>query len=190
MTVAITVSGSSSSVTPGGEVDRFERERVADLERGDVVLERVRDVARQRLDRELARDLLEHAALLDPGRVLGADQLEHHGRLDRLVEADAQQIDVDGLAADGVADELLEDDRAAAGAVDPQVEDRAGVGQRLAQLARVDRERDRVLAAAVDDAGHVALAPQPAGRARARRLALGRRSERLMSAAGHARRRW
>jgi hypothetical protein len=44
------------------------------------------------------------------------------------------------------------------GAVEAQVEHRAGVGQSQAQLTRVDLEGDRVLAAAVDDAGNVARA--------------------------------
>ena len=139
---------------------------------GDVVLDRVGDVAGQRLDGELARDLLEHAALLDAGRVLGADQLEHHGGADRLVEADPQQVDVHRLAGDRMADELLDHDRRGCGAVDAQLEHRAGVGERVAQHARVDLERDRVLAAAVDDAGDVAGAAQAARRARAGGLAM------------------
>ena len=129
----------------------------------------------QRLDRHLARDLLEHAAVLDAGRVLGADQLERHRRLDRHVEPDPQQVDVHGLAADRVALELLEDDRRGRAAVELEIEHRAGVGERVAQLAGVDLERDRLLAAAVDDAGHVAVAAQPARGARAGGLAAARR---------------
>ena len=60
---------------------------------------------------ELARDLLEHAALLDAGRVLDARQLDRHDRADLLVEADAQQVDVGGLAAHRVALGVLQHHR-------------------------------------------------------------------------------
>ena len=60
---------------------------------------------------QLARDLLEHAAFLDARGVLDAGQLERHDRVDRLVQAHAQQVDVDGLAAHRVALGLLEHDR-------------------------------------------------------------------------------
>ena len=51
-------------------------------------------------------------------------------------------------------------------AVDGEVEDRAGVRERDAQDARVDREGQRLVAAAVDDAGDEALAAQAARGAR------------------------
>ena len=175
ISVAITVSGSSRSVTPRGGVIASSVTVSPISHRGHVVLERVRDVGRQRLDGELARDLLEHAALLDAGSVVGADELEHDRRLDRLVEPDAQQVDVHGVAGDRVAGQLLDDDRRAAGAVDAEVEHRAGVGQRLAQHARVDLEGDRVLAAAVYDAGDLALAAQAPRRARSAAARVARR---------------
>ena len=58
--------------------------------------------------------------------------------------------------------------------VELKVDDGTGVGERVAQLATVDRERDRLLAAAVDDAGDRAGATQAPGVTRAGRLAAGR----------------
>ena len=93
---------------------------------------------------------------LTPGGLLGAGQLELHGRLDLDVEPHAQQVDVHRLAADRVALEFLEHDRRRRGALDLEVEHCAGVRERVAQFARRNLEGDRVLAAAVEDAGHVA----------------------------------
>ena len=61
------------------------------------------------------------------------------------------------LAAHRMALEVLDEHRSGRAAVDADVEDRAGVGQRVAQDARVDGEVRRLAVAAVDDAGHVAL---------------------------------
>ena len=47
---------------------------------------------RQRLDVELARDLLQHAALLDARRL--ADELHRDRRVDRLVEPNLVEVDV------------------------------------------------------------------------------------------------
>ena len=60
-------------------------------------------------------------------------------------------------------------------AVDADVEDRARVGERVAQDARVDGEVRRLAVAAVDDAGHLARAAQAAGGARALGRAGGQR---------------
>ena len=68
--------------------------------------------------------------------------------------------------------ELLDHDRRRAGVADAQVEHRAGVREHLAQHARVDLERDRVLAAAVHDAGHLAFPAQPPSGPRTGGLAL------------------
>ena len=75
------------------------------------------------------------------------------------------------LAAQRVALGVLEDGRRRR-AVDLQLEHGAGAVQRVAQLARVDGEGERLAAAAVEDAGDLALAAQAAGGARA----LGRRA--------------
>ena len=95
-------SRSSSSVTPSGAVTADRVDGVADDQMGDVVLDGLGDLARERLDVELARDLLEHAALDDPGGLLGAGELERGGRVDRDVEADAEEVDVQRVAAHGV----------------------------------------------------------------------------------------
>ena len=55
--------------------------------------------------------------------------------------------------------------------------------QRVAQLARVDAEGERLAAAAVEDAGHAAGAAQAAVRARALDLARAWRSERVVALA-------
>ena len=154
-----------------GRRERGEQDRLADLHLADVVHDRLRDRRRQRLDVQLARDLLEHAAFLDARRVVDAGQLERHDRVDRLVEVHAQQVDVDGLAAHGVALGLLEHDRRRFLAVDAEVEHGARAREREAQLARVGVEADRLAAAAVEHAGHAAAAAQAARRARARRVA-------------------
>ena len=146
--------------------DRRERERVVDLHARDVVLDRVRDVARQRLDVDLARLLGEHAALDDAGRVVGAEQLEHDRGVDRLVHVHAEEVHVHDLAAHRMALEVLDQHRGGLAAVDADVEDRAGVRERVAQDARVDGEVRRLAVAAVDDAGDVARAAQAAGGAR------------------------
>ena len=67
------------------------------------MLDRVRDVGGQRFDRELARHVLQHAALLDARRLVGADELKCHSGLNRAVEPDAEQVDVDRSARDRVA---------------------------------------------------------------------------------------
>ena len=149
----------------------------------------VGDVARQGLDRELACDLLEHATLLDAGRVLRADQVEDDGGGDCLVEPDSQHVDVGRLAGHRVARQLLDDDRCAPRAVDAELEHRAGVLERVAQLPRVNLEGDGVLAPAVDDPGHVAGPAQTARRARSRGFAaLDWKGCRL--GGGHGRPRW
>ena len=115
-----------------------------------------------------SRDLLARdAALGDARRVVGADELERDRRVDLLIHADAQQVDMDRLAAHRMALEVLDDDRRALAAVEGDLEDGAGVGERVAQRPPVDGERLRILAATVDHAGYQALAAEAAGGARA-----------------------
>ena len=93
-TVAMTVScGSSRKIDALDRRDVLEPERVADLHAADVGLDALRDLHRQRLDVELELRLRDDAALLHAGRILGAE-LDVHGRLDRDVEADLEQVDV------------------------------------------------------------------------------------------------
>jgi hypothetical protein len=71
------------------------------------------------------------------------------------------------LAGHGVALKVLEDYGHTAGAVDTQVKYRAGVRKRMAKLARIDLERERIFAAAVDHAGYLTGASKTARGARA-----------------------
>ena len=133
------------------------------------------NLERERLDLDLAQRLREHAALLDAGSAVGADQVHGDGSGDRLVEPDLVQVDVDDVAPDLVDLVVLEDRRVrGAGAVDLDVENRVqagGAGERAPELTLLDRERDR-LGAAVEHAGDEPLAPQTARFARAEVLAL------------------
>ena len=55
-------------------------------------------ISRQRLDRDLADELCQHAADLHAGRL--AHELHRHLRADRLVESDLVEVDVREMAAD------------------------------------------------------------------------------------------
>ncbi len=134
--------------------------------------ERLGDLRRQRLDVQLARDLLEHAAALGAGRVVAADELQRHDRVDRDVEVHAQQVDVHRLAAHRVVLGALQDGRRGL-AVGDDLEHGAPGGKRVAQLARVGAEGDRVAVASVEDAGDAAAAAQAARGAGALGLARG-----------------
>ena len=136
--------------------------------------------------------MLEHAALAHAGRVLDALDLERHHRLDLLVEAHLQQVQVQHVPAHRVALLVLDDHGQALAAVDLDVEQRVALCQHPAQAARVDLERDGVRADPVDDAGHEALAAQPPVRPRAALLArverqqgslAGRHQRRILAAA-------
>src|SRR5207302_773717 len=129
-----------------------QRDRFSDLHLADVENDGLGDRVRQRFDVELARYLLEHAAFLDAGRVLDARQLQGHDGVYRLVEANAQQVDVYRRAAQRVTLGFLEHDRRGLFAVDAEVEHRARRGKREAQLAGVGVEAQRLALAAVDNA--------------------------------------
>src|SRR5439155_8284880 len=122
-------------------------------------------------DVELARYLLEHAAFLDSGRVLDARQLQGHDGVNRLIEADPQQIDVYRRAAQRVALSFLEHDRGGLSTVNAEIEHRARRGQREAQFAGVGVEAQRLALAAVDNARDPVCATQAPGRSRALRAA-------------------
>ena len=83
----VTSSGSSATKRDAlGRGDGGELQGVVDLHRGDVDDDAVGDLGRQRFDGDLAGDVLEHAAALDAGGVLGALELDRDLGLDRLVE--------------------------------------------------------------------------------------------------------
>ena len=94
------------------------------------------NVGRQRLDAHLARRLVEHAALLDAGRLLGALELDRHLGVDLLVEADLEEVDVHDLVAHRVVLAVLEDRGDGLLAADLHVEQGRAVHQQVAQLAR------------------------------------------------------
>ena len=144
-----------------------ELKRVADRHPGDVGRDALGDRGRQGLDRDLVGDVLEHAALLDAGRLLGPEQLDRHLGLDHLVELDLEQVEVDQRASHRVALLLLDHDRGGRGAVELDVDQRAAVGEHRARLALGHLERACLLAGAVDDARNEPGAAQAAARSRA-----------------------
>ena len=167
-----------------GRLDRAELKRVVDVHPGDVGGDRLGDLGRQRLDRELVGDVLEHAALLDAGGVVAAEQLDRDLGLDLDVELDLLEVEVDELAADRVALLFLDHDRDRSRALDIDVDQRAAVKQDVAGVALGDLERPRVVAGGVDDAGDEAVAAQAPALARAE---LGSRlSLQCRSVGGHA----
>ncbi len=88
-------SGSSAiSLTPLGMDDGGEVDRVVDLHLGDVDGDLLGDRGRQGLDGDLAGDVLEHAALADAGRVVGALELDGDLGLDLLVEANLEAVEM------------------------------------------------------------------------------------------------
>ena len=120
------------------------------------------DLGRQRFDGDLAGDVLEHAAALDAGGVLGALELDRDLGLDRLVELHLLQVDVLEAAADRVQLLLLDHDRDRFAALDLEVEERGALGDDRAHLAFGDLEGARLRAAGVDDARAPAVAAQAA----------------------------
>ena len=138
-----------------------EAQGVADRHPADVELEVLRDLERERLDRDLADDLGEHAAL---GHADGlAEELDHDPRLDRLVQPDLLQVDVRERPLERMLLVRLEDRRARGASVEGDVEDRVEAAlarEGPAQLALLDRDCPRLVAAAVDDAGDQTLLAQ------------------------------
>ena len=135
----------------------------------------LRHLERQRLDRDLAQRLREHAALAHARRVVAAEELHGDRGLDRLVEPHLLQVDVRDAAPHGIDLVLLEDRCVRLSlAVDLDVEDRVQArrtGERAPQLALGDGDRDR-LAVAVEDARHEPFLAQAARLGRAEPFAL------------------
>ena len=105
---------------------------------------------------------VEDAALLRTDGLTG--HVERHGGVDRLVEADFLQVDVRDGAAHLVELVLLEHRRVGVPAVDDDVEhgvQAARAGQRRAQVALGDRDRDRRVLS-VENAGNQPLPAQAA----------------------------
>ena len=115
------------------------------------------------LDTHVARHLRQDAALGDAARL--ADELDGDLRLDRLVEPHLVEVDVRDAAAERILLVRLED-RVVRGllAVEDDVEDRvqaARPAERAPELALLDAEGVRGLAAPVQDARDEPLLPQP-----------------------------
>ena len=140
----------------------------ADLERRDVGLDVLGDAGRERLDLQLARDLLDRPALLRAGRL--ADELDGHRGLDRTVETNLVEVDVRQRAADRVPLEVLENCVVRGRLpldhdVDDRVEPRRA-RQRGAKAALAHDDRAR-MTLPVEDAGHQALLAEAAHATRA-----------------------
>ncbi len=82
-------------------------EAVADRHAAHVEIDVLGNLHRQGLDADLPLDLREDPALLGAGGL--ADQLDGHGRLDRLVEPHFLQVDVRDVASNRVLLIVLED---------------------------------------------------------------------------------
>src|SRR6185503_13556564 len=82
-------------------------DRVTHFEGRDVCLYVLRNRGRQRLDAQLARDLLDDATLLRAGRL--SDELHVHGRLDGAVEAHLVEVDMGDRAPDRMPLKVLQD---------------------------------------------------------------------------------
>ena len=151
----MTVSGSDLNSTPSGSEMSETRIALPATRIADVDDDLARQVGGQRLDLELMRRLLQHAAVLDALRLA----LEPHvdARHDQLGHRDLEQVDVDQAVADGVELVVLEHGvRVALAARHLQLQHRVAAGlarQRLAQRRHVDLEGDRLGTAAVQDPG-------------------------------------
>jgi hypothetical protein len=111
--------------------------------------------------------VLEHAALLHAGRLLAALHVHADGRLDLLVQADLEQVDVHDLVADRVQLLILHDHRAGL-AADLEVDQRLAAHEHLPKGPRVHFEGGAVaVLAAVDHTRHEALPAQALHRASA-----------------------
>jgi hypothetical protein len=130
--------------------------------------------------------VLEHASLDGARGLVAADELEGHDRMDGDVQIHAQEVDVHRVPAHGVALSVLEHRRSRV-AAQLELDHGAAGSERVTQLALVDGEGHRVVAAAVEDAGHLALAAQAARGARVGDLARG--DGELGGLTGHGRRR-
>ncbi len=97
---------------------------------------------------------------MTPGATSAALELDRDLGLDRLVEPHLLQVDVLEAAAHGVQLLLLDHDRDGFAALDLEVEQRRAFAEDVAHVAFGDLEGPRLGAAAVDDAGHEALAAQ------------------------------
>src|SRR5581483_4224972 len=146
----------------------------ADLGPAEVELEAVRNAERQSLHRDLPDERRQDAPL--PHSRCLADQLDGHLGRDHLVEANLVQVEVRDPAPDRIHLEVLEDRGVRRLlALEHDVED--GVtsvrpGEYASQRPLRHRDRVRLLAAPVQDAGNETRAAQPRARPRSGAFAL------------------
>ena len=136
------------------------------------ILELVRHVLREALDRDLAEVVLDHAALLDAGGLARLDHGHVHG--DRLGSAHGEEVDVDQRVVDVVALDLARQHQVL-GAVDHEVDEGVGTGgavEDVEHLPRVDGEGHGLDALAVEHARDAAVGSEPPGDALAGLVAL------------------
>ena len=147
---------------PVGNREIARAQVVADRERRDVRLDPVGNLHRQRLDVHLAPDLGQHTA---HGDALGvADEVDDDGRLDRLVEANLVEVDVEQPRLGRMELVVLEDRVVGLLSVaEHDVENRVRpmlTGEDASELALGDAERVRLAAVSVEDARNEPLRAQ------------------------------
>jgi hypothetical protein len=119
----------------------------------------------------IAGDVLEDTAFADTGGLIGSLQLDRDLRLDLLVEANLETVDVENVAAHGVVLLLLDHHRSL-GPIQLEVEQGVALGEEAAQLAGRNLEGASLAALPVDDSGHHPLSAQPTGGPRAEHLTM------------------
>jgi hypothetical protein len=97
--VATTDSVSPRIVTPSGATSSARRSVPPISIRGDVEVDVLGNLERQRLDGDLAQNLREDAAFLHAGGNIAAGQVDGDRGVDRLVEPHLLQVDVRDAAA-------------------------------------------------------------------------------------------
>ena len=169
---ATVASSSSSTSTPSGSVRSLTWTEWPIVSVGDVDFDVIRDVRRDRPRSRARHHLIEHAAvererLPDmPMRTIGMftdDLLAGH----QLLEVDVQDLPLERVTLD------LADQRPRRLPVDIELDDCAlgrDVLEELLELARVDRERLRLAAVAVDDGRDRARRCEACGRRPCRRI--------------------
>ena len=139
--------------------------RIVEVEAGEVDRDRLGDRVRRREQLERVQHEIDRAALLDAGRGFAIDDVDRHADAHARARAQAQEVDVHRLVGDDV-ELIVARQNALLAAADVELEDRgqevAGVDE-LVELLEIDRDRLRLLAAAINYAGYAAFATNGAG---------------------------
>ena len=139
-------------------------ERVSNHHVGDIELDVIGDVRRIDLDLELAERLVEHAAL-EPHAFRNSAEDDRYVDRDLLAGDERLEIDVKNLALDRMALDLT-NERLRGLPTDRHLDDGAlglNVPEHLVEIARVQRESQRIASVAVDHRGDLSLAAKRAG---------------------------